>query len=111
MGAKALAEAVKANDDATSNLLRLCCDQFDTYVEWIGSDMSFWLSFVRGLDGERAGGLLDALAKVKGITVRVWSEAVGEAEPPPLELVHTAPFGGHEVDLWYQGQRGHFDRL
>merc|ERR1712151_694648 len=95
---KALNDAVKANDSADAELRRLCCGRFDAYVEWIGSDMSFWLSFVRSLGDERTGGLLDAIAKVKNLPVRVWSEAINEGDPPPLELVHTAPYGGHEVD-------------
>jgi len=115
---KELLAAAEANTQAEGELRHLCREHFDDYVEWIGKDMSFWLSFVRGIAGERVGGLLDALAKVQGLTVRVWAEAIARgadgarrAAESELELVHEAKYGGAEVNLWYQGQRGHFDRL
>jgi len=108
--AQALNEARAANVQAEEALRRMCRRQYDAYVEWIGSDMSFWLSFVRGLGSERTGGLLDALAKVCRLTVRVWCESRSRSGAD-LELVHEVPFGGREVDLWYQSKRGHFDRL
>lgn len=116
---KALLAAAEANTQAESELRYLCRTHFDDYVEWIGRDMSFWLSFVRGIAGERVGGLLDALAKAQGLTVRVWAEAAisrgdygaHRNAASELELVHEAKYGGAEVNLWYQGQRGHFDRL
>jgi len=104
---------------AAQSLKMQCHAKTDAYVHWVGSDHSFWLSFVRGCGGsDRAGGLLDALAKVFALTVRVWSETtsgdggvhVGKALPD-LELVHEATYGGRMVNLWYQGDRGHFDRL
>jgi len=114
---KALLAAAEANTQAEVELRHLCREHFDNYVEWIGRDMSFWLSFLRGITGERVGGLLDALAKVQGLTVRVWAEAIprgadgGRGAEAELELVHEAKYGGAEVNLWYQDQRGHFDRL
>lgn len=65
------------------------------YVRWIGSDRSFWFSFVRATEGDAGGGLLDAVAKVAKLTVRVWGDADGR-----LRLLHQASFGGREVDLW-----------
>jgi len=130
--AKALAEATAASTDAEQALRRRCSNRADAYVAWVGSDMTFWLSFVRGFGGnDRCGGILDALAKVRGLTVRVWTDGqsqsskcasvagrarVRSASEPfeketELELMHEASFGGSVVDLWYQGERGHFDRL
>jgi len=122
MEAKALEAATSASSGAEQVLRQRCRELFDEYVAWVGSDSLFWLSFIRSCDGDQgAGGLLDALAKVQGLTVRVWAEtsATGGArcrggsatEEPPLELVHTAAFGPKEIDLWFQGDRGHFDRL
>lgn len=106
-------EAASAKSYEAGQTLRgQCRGRAREYVEWVGSDSSFWLSFVRGVGGERGGGLLDALAKVFRLTVRVWAEdrASGRTAPD-LELVHEVAYGGRQVDLWYQGERGHFDRL
>merc|ERR1740121_3399794 len=97
---------------ATQSLEAHCHAQTDAYIQWVGSDHSFWLSFVRGCGGnDRGGGLLDALAKVFTLTVRVWSESVGSDGGDVVELVHEAAYGGRIVNLWYQGDHGHFDRL
>mmetsp|Transcript_108210 Transcript_108210/g.316482 ORF Transcript_108210/g.316482 Transcript_108210/m.316482 type:complete len:747 (+) Transcript_108210:174-2414(+) len=117
--AKSLAALVEANLEADKELLRHCRVHFGDYVEWMGRDSSFWLSFLRNVSGESTGGLLDALAKVQRLTVRVWSEvrmqngASGQAGAalPDLELVHEARHGGKEVDLFFQQNRNHYDRL
>eukprot|EP00927_Polykrikos_kofoidii_P074632 TRINITY_DN70668_c0_g1_i1.p1 TRINITY_DN70668_c0_g1~~TRINITY_DN70668_c0_g1_i1.p1 ORF type:complete len:540 (+),score=101.81 TRINITY_DN70668_c0_g1_i1:87-1706(+) len=127
--AKVLGVAIDASRDAEKELRCRCAEKCDAYVRWLGEDESFWLSFVRGCGGDRGGGLLDAIAKVQRLTVRVWSEVSatggGQAsqapsfearskagsELPDLELVHEARYGGRAVDLWYQGDRSHFDRL
>ncbi|CAJ1423787.1 unnamed protein product [Effrenium voratum] len=93
--------------EAQQNLRSGCRAHLRAYVSWVGSDFSFWLSFLRPGGGDRGGGLLDAIAKVAGLTVRVWAEDAQRS----LALLHTARFGGREVDLWYQGDLGHFDRL
>lgn len=115
---KAMQGAAVASHEAEEALRRRCSSRFDAYVGWVGSDRSFWLSFVRGCGNERTGGLLDALAKVCKLTVYVWAEklfATAERsrvfEEPELELVHKATFGARTVHLWYQGDRGHFDKL
>lgn len=115
---KGMQGAALASREAEEALRRRCCSRFDAYVGWVGSDSSFWLSFVRGCGNERTGGLLDALAKVCKLTVYVWAEklfATAERsrlfEEPELELVHKASFGARTVHLWYQGDRGHFDKL
>lgn len=115
--AKSMGAAIQENVLADQALRKRCAARFDEYVGWVGSDRSFWLSFVRGCGSERTGGLLDALAKVHRLTVCVWSEGPPGLSPgavhkePDLELVHEATFGGRVVHLWYQGDRGHFDRL
>jgi len=113
--AKSLAALVSANEEADKELLRLCQVHFGDYVEWMGNDSSFWLSFLRNVSGESTGGLLDALAKVLRLTVRVWSEVRMQngtsSAPPDLELVHEACHGGKEVDLFFQQNRNHYDRL
>eukprot|EP00931_Biecheleriopsis_adriatica_P114651 TRINITY_DN90571_c0_g1_i1.p1 TRINITY_DN90571_c0_g1~~TRINITY_DN90571_c0_g1_i1.p1 ORF type:complete len:492 (-),score=80.66 TRINITY_DN90571_c0_g1_i1:90-1565(-) len=104
-----LEKAAAESQEALASLRKQCHVQVDAYVSWVGSDASFWLSFVRGCGGsDRGGGLLDALAKVGGLTVRVWSEG---SRAPLLELVHEAKFGDRIVNLWFQGDLGHFDRL
>lgn len=112
---KLLRAALADSAAAEQTLRQRCRAQFEHYVAWVGSDSLFWLSFIRGVGGEGAGGLLDALAKVMGLTVRIWAECShsrdNHDEEPDLSLVHKASFGPREVDLWYQGDRGHFDRL
>jgi len=111
---KAIETACQDNKLAQQALQRRCRARFDTYVAWVGTDRSFWLSFVRGCGNERTGGLLDALAKVRGVTVCIWAEKlqnVGVSDEPELEMVHEASFGTKTIHLWYQGDRGHFDRL
>lgn len=112
---KSLQAALADSAAAEQTLRQRCRAQFEHYVAWVGSDSLFWLSFIRGVGGEGAGGLLDALAKVMGLTVRIWAERShgrdNRDEEPDLSLVHKASFGPREVDLWYQGDRGHFDRL
>eukprot|EP00933_Yihiella_yeosuensis_P008664 TRINITY_DN11424_c2_g1_i1.p1 TRINITY_DN11424_c2_g1~~TRINITY_DN11424_c2_g1_i1.p1 ORF type:complete len:457 (+),score=89.24 TRINITY_DN11424_c2_g1_i1:69-1439(+) len=103
-----------ANKEALASLRRCCRAQVDSYVAWVGSDATFWLSFLRGCGGaDNGGGLLDALAKAAGLTVRVWAEGYkqrnGTSGSTDLELVHEARFGTREVNLWFQGL--HFDRL
>merc|ERR1712072_506178 len=106
---KSIQSASQAMRDAEEALRSHCQRQFDAYVGWVGTDESFWLSFVRGCGNERAGGLLDALAKICKLNVFIWSEKLGL--DPELELVHEVNFGSKVVHLWYQGGRGHFDRL
>lgn len=114
--------AAARSSETAQNLKVQCHAKTDAYLQWVGSDHSFWLSFVRGCGGnDRGGGLLDALAKVFELTVRVWSESSASdcagassrasRSSPDLELLHEAMYGGRVVDLWYQGDRGHFDRL
>eukprot|EP00438_Fugacium_kawagutii_P035837 Skav200289 [mRNA] locus=scaffold2127:349299:356809:+ [translate_table: standard] len=73
-----------------------------------------WLSYLKyGYVGDRGGGLLDAVAKVACLTVRVWGEEGGiKGAPgePSLRLLHSASFGGRDVDLWYR-DLNHYDRL
>lgn len=113
--AYSVALAEDASKEAESALRNLCRMRADAYVTWVGSDTSFWLSFVRGCGDDRGGGLLDALAKVCGLTVCVWAEGTTPTDSsksePDLELVHEAAFGDRVVHLWFQGDRGHFDRL
>merc|ERR1740121_1752446 len=116
---KEIEAAVGRSAQAAQSLKSQCHSKADAYVQWVGSDHSFWLSFVRGCGGnDRGGGLLDALAKVFTLTVRVWSESAGSDGTDAagkalqdLELVHEAAYGGRVVNLWYQGDHGHFDRL
>lgn len=113
--AKSLTALVEANNQADKELLRHCRVHFGDYVEWMGKDSSFWLSFLRNVSGESTGGLLDALAKVTRLTVRVWSEVRMQngagSGLPDLELVHEARHGGKEIDLFFQQNRNHYDRL
>lgn len=117
--AKAMQSAALRNCDADKALRKRCSHRLNEYVSWVGTDRSFWLSFVRGCGNERTGGLLDALAKVCNLTVCIWAEKLAAhenwrtpcAEEPELELVHEATFGGKTIHLWYQGDCGHFDRL
>jgi hypothetical protein len=118
---KAQAEMVRTalleSREAEQALHKRCRSRFEAYVRWVGSDRSFWLSFVRGCGNERTGGLLDALAKVRKLNVYIWADKLGASEKPQLgeepllELVHEALFGAKTLHLWYQGDRGHFDRL
>eukprot|EP00435_Cladocopium_sp_Y103_P074345 s105_g48.t1 len=78
------------------------------YVTWVGSDTTFWLSFIRATEGDPGGGLLDAVAKVACLTVRVWGEDL--KRQGRLTLLHSAAFGGRDVDLWYR-DLNHYDRL
>lgn len=112
------AAAEAALSEAWQALRRLSRARIAEYISWVGSDSSFWLSFVRGCGDDKGGGLLDALAKVRGLTVRVWAETTDIAGLPGgerrLELVHEAAFGGRggqTVNLWFQSIRGHYDRL
>ncbi|CAE7235662.1 unnamed protein product [Symbiodinium natans] len=105
-------EALAATDATAQALQRLrqqCGKQVAAYVSWVGSDATFWLSFLRGCgSSDHAGGLLDALAKVAGLTIRVWAEG---HKAPLLCLLHEARFGSRLVNLWYKSEMGHFDRL
>lgn len=111
----ALTAAASASIDAEQVLRHRCRTQMRVYIHWVGTDSGFWLSFVRACgNNDRAGGLLDALAKVYALTVRVWADKDSKDncdERPRLELVHEVKFGSRHVDLWYQGRRSHFDRL
>eukprot|EP00913_Durusdinium_trenchii_P018203 g17101.t1 len=108
--------ANEASKKALREVLEVCKKHVAAYVAWVRSDSTFWLSFLRAPEGvifarpgDRGGGLLDAVAKVACLTVRVWGEGA-RGVAPRLVLLHTAPFGGREVDLWYK-DLSHFDRL
>lgn len=91
--------------EAAQMLRELCKQHVALYVTWVGSDSTFWLSFIRATEGDPGGGLLDAVAKVARLTVRVWGDQRGR-----LTLLHSAAFGGRDVDLWYR-DLNHYDRL
>jgi len=101
-----LQAANERSKEALQALRDLCKKHVAAYVAWVGSDSTFWLSFIRGAEGDSGGGLLDAVAKVACLTVRVW----GEGPSGRLTLLHMAPFGGRDVDLWYR-DLNHYDRL
>lgn len=94
--------------EAVQMLRELCKQHVALYVTWVGSDTTFWLSFIRATEGDPGGGLLDAVAKVACLTVRVWGEDL--KRQGRLTLLHSAAFGGRDVDLWYR-DLNHYDRL
>ncbi|OLP96536.1 hypothetical protein AK812_SmicGene21229 [Symbiodinium microadriaticum] len=49
-----------------------------------------------------------SILAVAGLTIRVWAEG---HQAPLLSLLHEARFGSRLVNLWYQSELGHFDRL
>lgn len=103
-----LQAAQQRSMEAAQMLRELCKQHVALYVTWVGSDTTFWLSFIRATEGDPGGGLLDAVAKVARLTVRVWGEDRGR-----LSLLHSAAFGGRDgrdVDLWYR-DLNHYDRL
>ncbi|CAE7903650.1 unnamed protein product [Symbiodinium microadriaticum] len=106
---KEAAATAAATAQALERLRQQCVRCISAYVSWVGSDDTFWLSFLRGCgSSEHSGGLLDAIAKVAGLTIRVWAEG---HQAPLLSLLHEARFGSRLVNLWYQSELGHFDRL
>ncbi|CAK9007844.1 unnamed protein product [Durusdinium trenchii] len=66
--------ANEASKKALREVLEVCKKHVAAYVAWVRSDSTFWLSFLRAPEGDRGGGLLDAVAKVACLTVRVWGE-------------------------------------
>lgn len=103
-----LQAAQQRSMEAAQMLRELCKQHVALYVTWVGSDTTFWLSFIRATEGDPGGGLLDAVAKVARLSVRVWGEERGR-----LSLLHSAAFGGRDgrdVDLWYR-DLNHYDRL